>query len=91
MLPLQNSYTMELTIGKIIVDEAMKIALSTISNKNEITICRCSMHQALSKINSAMSSNTAVGFVRFVFVLDEKPLLVLLNADGIVNKYKSLL
>lgn len=87
---MSNSQAADIMISKLIVDEAMKIVLSTINGRKNITICRCSMSQSLNKVKTSLSHQKTIGTIRFVFLVDEHPILILLNADYVIKQSKIL-
>lgn len=75
-------------IGKLIIDEAMRLIRSSFPSQKEITICKCTISAALQKLTNNNRQGKSFGMFRLVFIIDGQPEIVLVNADYVIKKHR---
>ena len=75
-------------IGKQIIDEAMRLIRSSLPLSKEIRICSCAMSAGLQELIKNTHNNKPLGMFRLVFIVDDKPEIVLVNADYVAKKHR---
>lgn len=75
-------------IGKLIMDEAMRLIRSSFPSQKEITICKCTISAGLQKLTNNSRQAKPLGMFRMVFIIDGQPKIVLVNADYVIKQHR---
>ncbi len=74
-------------IGKQIIDEAVRLIRSSLPTDKEIRISKCTISTGIQQLMNQLYHKQPLGVVRLVFMVDEEPIIVLVNADYMIKKH----